>query len=121
MLVVGVGEKGSLALTQFGKWDFGARLTALRDRFHVDDLSSAHVYLRLPKGGKMDDIDEDTLEECAQLVKANSIQGTHRGMRGRIAGWAGQADNVKRILPSGKLKHTNMHCDLHSQATSRTT
>mmetsp|Transcript_4349 Transcript_4349/g.10855 ORF Transcript_4349/g.10855 Transcript_4349/m.10855 type:complete len:214 (+) Transcript_4349:186-827(+) len=43
--------------------------------FHVDDLSSAHVYLRLPKGGKMDDIDEDTLEECAQLVKANSIQG----------------------------------------------
>jgi len=43
--------------------------------FHVSDLSSAHVYLRLPKGKNMDDIDEDTLEECAQLVKANSIMG----------------------------------------------
>jgi hypothetical protein len=43
--------------------------------FHVDDLSSAHVYLRLPDGATMDDIPEDTLEDCAQLVKQNSIQG----------------------------------------------
>eukprot|EP00197_Chlamydomonas_leiostraca_P002247 CAMPEP_0202858634 /NCGR_PEP_ID=MMETSP1391-20130828/1078_1 /ASSEMBLY_ACC=CAM_ASM_000867 /TAXON_ID=1034604 /ORGANISM="Chlamydomonas leiostraca, Strain SAG 11-49" /LENGTH=199 /DNA_ID=CAMNT_0049537567 /DNA_START=113 /DNA_END=712 /DNA_ORIENTATION=+ len=43
--------------------------------FHVDDLSSAHVYLRLPEGATMDDIPEDTLEDCAQLVKQNSIQG----------------------------------------------
>lgn len=44
--------------------------------FHVDDLSSAHVYLRLPQGSTMDSIPADTLEDAAQLVKANSIQGS---------------------------------------------
>ncbi|WIA37859.1 hypothetical protein OEZ86_014708 [Tetradesmus obliquus] len=43
--------------------------------FHVDDMSSAHVYLRLPEGVGIDDIPEATLEDCAQLVKQNSIQG----------------------------------------------
>ena len=38
-------------------------------------MSSAHVYLRLPEGAKFDDIPPDTLEDCAQLVKQNSIQG----------------------------------------------
>ena len=44
--------------------------------FHVDNLSSAHVYLRLPSGATVDDIPPETLEDCAQLVKANSIQGS---------------------------------------------
>ena len=44
-------------------------------RFHVDKMSSAHVYLRLHKGQTIDDISEGVLEDCAQLVKANSIQG----------------------------------------------
>lgn len=44
-------------------------------RFHVDDMSSAHVYLRLPKGETMENIPAAILEDCAQLVKANSIQG----------------------------------------------
>eukprot|EP00898_Chlorokybus_atmophyticus_P006449 jgi/Chlat1/6805/Chrsp51S06497 len=43
--------------------------------FHVDKLSSAHVYLRLAKGETIEDIPAETLEDCAQLVKANSIQG----------------------------------------------
>ncbi|RWR72450.1 coiled-coil domain-containing protein 25 [Cinnamomum micranthum f. kanehirae] len=43
--------------------------------FHVDKMSSAHVYVRLNKGQTMDDISEGLLEDCAQLVKANSIQG----------------------------------------------
>lgn len=43
--------------------------------FHVDKMSSAHVYLRLNKGQTIDDISEGLLEDCAQLVKANSIQG----------------------------------------------
>lgn len=43
--------------------------------FHVDNLSSAHVYLRLPEGTTMDDIPEYALEDCCQLVKQNSIQG----------------------------------------------
>ena len=44
--------------------------------FHVDDLSSAHVYLRLPIGAsKLDDITPAVLAECCQLVKENSIEG----------------------------------------------
>jgi len=43
--------------------------------FHVDDLSSAHVYLRLPRGETFDSVPEEVVEECASLVKANSIKG----------------------------------------------
>ncbi|TYZ63741.1 hypothetical protein PybrP1_003710 [[Pythium] brassicae (nom. inval.)] len=47
--------------------------------FHVDDLSSAHVYLRLPMGkSALDDVSETCLEECAQLVKENSIEGSKK-------------------------------------------
>uniref|UniRef100_A0A6B2LIL4 NFACT RNA-binding domain-containing protein n=1 Tax=Arcella intermedia TaxID=1963864 RepID=A0A6B2LIL4_9EUKA len=43
--------------------------------FHVDNLSSAHVYLRLPPGKTITDIPGEVLEDCCQLVKQNSIQG----------------------------------------------
>ena len=43
--------------------------------FHVDDLSSAHVYLRMKPGMTLDDISEDLLTDCSSLVKANSIAG----------------------------------------------
>ncbi|EJK77213.1 hypothetical protein THAOC_00969 [Thalassiosira oceanica] len=43
--------------------------------FHVDDLSSAHVYLRLKPGQTLDDIPEEALIDCCSLCKANSIQG----------------------------------------------
>ncbi|XP_042515808.1 coiled-coil domain-containing protein 25 isoform X1 [Macadamia integrifolia] len=43
--------------------------------FHVDKMSSAHVYVRLNKGQTVEDISEGLLEDCVQLVKANSIQG----------------------------------------------
>ncbi|XP_066030994.1 coiled-coil domain-containing protein 25 isoform X2 [Chamaea fasciata] len=43
--------------------------------FHVDKLSSAHVYLRLHKGQTLDDVPKEVLSDCAHLVKANSIQG----------------------------------------------
>jgi hypothetical protein len=43
-------------------------------RFHVDKLSSAHVYLRLKEGETLDDVPTNIIEEAAQLVKANSIQ-----------------------------------------------
>ncbi|XP_046877502.1 coiled-coil domain-containing protein 25 [Hypomesus transpacificus] len=43
--------------------------------FHVDKLSSAHVYLRMPTGLTIDDIPKEVLIDCAQLVKNNSIQG----------------------------------------------
>jgi predicted ribosome quality control (RQC) complex YloA/Tae2 family protein len=43
--------------------------------FHVDDMSSAHVYLRLQKNQRLEDVSAQTIMECAQLVKANSIEG----------------------------------------------
>ncbi|KAJ3038874.1 Coiled-coil domain-containing protein 25 [Rhizophlyctis rosea] len=46
--------------------------------FHVDKLSSAHVYLRLEKGQSWENISEDLLTDCAQLTKANSIEGNKK-------------------------------------------
>lgn len=41
----------------------------------MDKESSAHVYLRLKTGETLDDIPSTVLDDCAQLVKANSIKG----------------------------------------------
>ncbi|KAJ5740938.1 coiled-coil domain-containing protein 25 [Penicillium malachiteum] len=46
--------------------------------FHVDNLSSAHVYVRLRDGETWDQIPEKLLEDCAQLTKANSIEGNKK-------------------------------------------
>ncbi|XP_022315699.1 DNA-binding protein RFX2-like [Crassostrea virginica] len=43
--------------------------------FHVDKLSSAHVYLRLHPNETLDDVPQSVIDDCAQLVKANSISG----------------------------------------------
>jgi len=47
--------------------------------FHVDKLSSAHVYLRIPDGVEWgwEAIPTLLLNDCAQLVKANSIEGMY--------------------------------------------
>lgn len=42
----------------------------------MDKLSSAHVYLRMPDDLAWESIPEALLADCAQLVKANSIEGT---------------------------------------------
>ncbi|CEL56906.1 Coiled-coil domain-containing protein 25 OS=Danio rerio GN=ccdc25 PE=1 SV=1 [Rhizoctonia solani AG-1 IB] len=47
--------------------------------FHVDKLSSAHVYLRLPHTiESWEKIPQELLVDCAQLVKANSIEGNKK-------------------------------------------
>ncbi|KAJ1655574.1 hypothetical protein IWQ61_004702 [Dispira simplex] len=46
--------------------------------FHVDKLSSAHVYLRLEEGQTWDSIPQDLLTDLAQLTKANSIEGNKK-------------------------------------------
>ncbi|KAF2747686.1 DUF814-domain-containing protein [Sporormia fimetaria CBS 119925] len=46
--------------------------------FHVDKLSSAHIYLRLPEGQDWENIDKELLIDCAQLTKANSIEGNKK-------------------------------------------
>jgi hypothetical protein len=47
--------------------------------FHVDDLSSAHVYLRMKPEMILDDIPAEALLDCCSLVKANSIVGCKVG------------------------------------------
>ncbi|KAF2102420.1 DUF814-domain-containing protein [Rhizodiscina lignyota] len=46
--------------------------------FHVDNLSSAHIYVRLREGETWDSIPQPLLEDCAQLTKANSIEGNKK-------------------------------------------
>ncbi|RPD56632.1 cytoplasmic protein [Lentinus tigrinus ALCF2SS1-7] len=61
--------------------------------FHVDKLSSAHVYVRMPEGMTWDAIPEPLLVDCAQLVKANSIEGNKKDNITII--WT-PADNLKK-------------------------
>ena len=63
--------------------------------FHVDQLSSAHVYLRLRNGMTMDDIPDELIQECASLVKAHSIAGCKvsffgNGRRSDLCCWKGR-------------------------------
>ncbi|KAJ1723594.1 hypothetical protein LPJ53_002079 [Coemansia erecta] len=46
--------------------------------FHVDKLSSAHVYLRLTPPMTWTDIPQPLLDDLAQLCKANSIEGNKK-------------------------------------------
>lgn len=50
--------------------------------FHVDNLSSAHVYLRIPEGADwtFETLPAQVVQDCAQLTKANSIEGNKRTM-----------------------------------------
>ncbi|KAK3672480.1 hypothetical protein LTR78_007530 [Recurvomyces mirabilis] len=49
--------------------------------FHADNLSSAHIYLRLPPPQTPDQwktISPELLNDCGQLTKANSIEGNKK-------------------------------------------
>jgi len=46
--------------------------------FHVDKLSSAHIYLRMKEGETWDNLPQDLLDDLAQLTKANSIEGNKK-------------------------------------------
>ncbi len=48
--------------------------------FHVDNFSSAHVYIRLNKGETIKDINPTLLAECCQLTKYHSIKGKKEKM-----------------------------------------
>lgn len=57
--------------------------------FHVDNLSSAHVYLRTEKPiSDYSELSQEVIAECAQLTKANSIEGCKRAMVGLNYTWA---------------------------------
>ncbi|EXJ79591.1 hypothetical protein A1O3_07870 [Capronia epimyces CBS 606.96] len=67
-IYVGKDKVENEDLIKFG-WD---------EDFHVDNLSSAHVYLRLKAGESWTAIPQALLEDCAQLTKANSIEGNKK-------------------------------------------
>ncbi|KAF4119402.1 protein of unknown function (DUF814) [Geosmithia morbida] len=46
--------------------------------FHVDKLSSAHVYLRMQPDQQWDNLPQDLVYDLAQLTKANSIEGNKK-------------------------------------------
>ncbi|KZS93817.1 cytoplasmic protein [Sistotremastrum niveocremeum HHB9708] len=62
--------------------------------FHVDKLSSAHVYIRMPPSiPSWDQIPDALVTDCAQLVKANSIEGNKKD---NITVIYTPADNLKK-------------------------
>ncbi|KAK0201485.1 cytoplasmic protein [Desarmillaria ectypa] len=61
--------------------------------FHVDKLSSAHVYLRMPESMQWESIPEVLLADCSQLVKANSIEGNKKD---KLTIIYTPADNLKK-------------------------
>ncbi|CAJ2511799.1 Uu.00g074240.m01.CDS01 [Anthostomella pinea] len=65
------GMRFSPYLTYFSK-------SHLHPQFHVDKLSSAHIYLRLNENDTWDDIPADLVTDLAQLTKANSIEGNKK-------------------------------------------
>jgi hypothetical protein len=63
------------------------------------------VYLRVARGESMDDIREDELEDCAQLVKANSIVGNKENNVGVVyTPWS----NLKK-LPRMEVGQVGFH------------
>lgn len=67
--------------------------------FHVDKLSSAHVYLRLQDGQTIKEIPQELIEDCCQLVKANSIEVSWEGFRATAILLLGkQAEQRRRCL-----------------------
>ncbi|KAI9260029.1 hypothetical protein EDC94DRAFT_520570 [Helicostylum pulchrum] len=74
--------------------------------FHVDKLSSAHVYVRLQPGQTWLDIPQEVVEDCAQLVKANSIEGNKKnGITVIYTPW----DNLKKTpgMETGQVTFHN--------------
>jgi hypothetical protein len=64
-----------LILRVRGSIDLSVSSSQHLSQFHVDKLSSAHVYLRMNEEDSWDAIPPTLLEDCAQLTKANSIEG----------------------------------------------
>lgn len=79
--------------------------------FHVDNLSSAHIYVRLPDGETWDKISEPLLIDCAQLTKANSIEGEQLNVI---------LSMIEQTLPSRFVSRPR-HIANASQVTRRTT
>ncbi|KAL9586031.1 MAG: hypothetical protein Q9212_001176 [Teloschistes hypoglaucus] len=75
--------------------------------FHADNLSSAHIYLRLKSGQEWDKLPRALVEDCAQLTKANSIEVA---LLKRLSYQGNKKDNVTIVYTpwSNLLKNASM-------------
>ncbi|KAL8694746.1 MAG: hypothetical protein Q9218_000672 [Villophora microphyllina] len=110
IIYVGKDKFENEELIKYG-WDEDTNLRS--HQFHADNLSSAHVYLRLQPGQEWDDLPPALVEDCAQLTKANSIDGNKK-------------DNVTIIYTpwSNLLKNASMatgQVSFRDQKRTRTT
>lgn len=73
----------------------------------MDDLSSAHVYLRMKEPiSSYEEIPENVLQECLQVTKANSIEGCKKSQVSIIYTWA---SNLKKtqMMETGAVSFHN--------------
>uniref|UniRef100_A0A915PD41 Coiled-coil domain-containing protein 25 n=1 Tax=Meloidogyne floridensis TaxID=298350 RepID=A0A915PD41_9BILA len=68
-------ENDYVDLKKGNRYEYGIEKSISVENESREKLSSAHVYLRLQTGQQISDISEDLIEDCCQLVKANSIEG----------------------------------------------
>lgn len=82
--------------------------------FHADNLSSAHVYLRLPSDYEWTNIPEAVLIDCAQLTKANSIQGNKKdNVKILYTPWANLHKNGSMATGQVGFKSEKQHKKIH--------
>lgn len=83
--------------------------------FHVDKLSSPHIYLRLPEGVAWDSIaGSEAATDAAQLVKAGSIEGNKRDNLTVIycpARVGGRLYVQRGALTSARVRRSNLKKD----------
>ncbi|KAL8854726.1 MAG: hypothetical protein Q9221_000508 [Calogaya cf. arnoldii] len=102
------------AVIYVGKDKFETQADLKPRQFHADNLSSAHVYLRLKSGQEWDNLPVALVEDCAQLTKANSIEGLiwryNDCLANKIALLGNKKDNVTVIYTpwSNLLKNASM-------------
>ncbi|KAI4107737.1 MAG: hypothetical protein L6R37_001422 [Teloschistes peruensis] len=87
-------------------WDEDHKPTLRSRQFHADNLSSAHIYLRLKSGQEWDKLPRALVEDCAQLTKANSIEALLK----RLSYQGNKKDNVTIVYTpwSNLLKNASM-------------
>ena len=75
--------------------------------FHVDGLSSAHVYLRTEKPiTTYEEVDPTLVMECCSLTKANSIEGCKKNSVGMNWTWASNLLK-KEDMQTGSVSYKN--------------
>jgi hypothetical protein len=89
-------------------------------RFHVSSFSSAHVYLRVsPDISELSDIPGEVLEECAQLTKWNSIEGSKRGSVKIVYTFARNLRKEKTMATGEVAFHDESKCVYMNVSTNK--